>query len=214
MPPSARNDFLSALRLYPVIAAARSADDIPIAAASRVRAVFLLGGSILTLPDMAARLMDCGKYVFIHLDLCEGLGKDSAAVDWCAQAIRPHGLISTRSQCLKRASHLGMITIQRLFLVDSASLNGGIRHLMNDESDFVEVMPGLVGKAIARLRDTLSAPVIAGGMITEENEVYSALLSGASAVSTSRQALWNMEWRDFHADGKESADFSGRLGRP
>ena len=182
------NEFLDSLKAHPVIAAVRSEDDAAAAAASPVSAVFLLGGSILTLTDMARRLE--GKYVFVHLDLCEGLGRDSAAVDWCAQTVRPHGLISTRSQSLRHASQLGMITIHRLFLVDSGSLNGGIRRLMAEPPDLVEVMPGLVPKAITLLVNTLSAPVIAGGMITETRDVSQALTAGAAAVSTSEKSLW------------------------
>ena len=192
MDPAFRNEFLAALEQRPVIAAARAMADVRAAAESRVAAVFLLGGSILTLPDMTAALREAGKYVFIHLDLCEGLGKDAAAVEWCARTLRPAGLISTRSQLLKKAAQQDMMTIHRLFLVDSSSLNGGIRHLTANPPDLIEVLPGLVPKAIAHLKDTLGLPVIAGGMVTEEKDVAQALAAGALAVSSSARALWKM----------------------
>lgn len=188
-----RDDFLRDVLLRPVIAAARTAKDAADAARSPVAAVFLLGGSILTLPEMVKALRNAGKYVFVHLDLCDGLGKDDAAVEWCARTLRPDGLISTRSQLLKRAGELNLMTIQRIFLVDSSSLSGGIRHLKANPPDMIEVLPGLVPKAITRLRDTLNLPVIAGGMITEEQEVRQALSAGALAVSSSESALWNMK---------------------
>jgi len=184
-------EFLEAVRQRPVIAAVRTPEDVAIASQSAVAAVFLLGGSILTLEDMVKTLRRAGKYVFIHLDLCDGLGKDNAAVEWCFQTLRPDGLISTRSQLLKRAGELGMMTIQRIFLVDSSSLSGGIRHLKASAPDLVEVLPGLVPKAITHLSETLSIPVIAGGMVTEERDVEQALLAGALAVSSSRKALWS-----------------------
>ncbi len=192
MDPAFRNEFLAALEQRPVIAAARAMADVRAAAESRVAAVFLLGGSILTLPDMTAALREAGKYVFIHLDLCEGLGKDAAAVEWCARTLRPDGLISTRSQLLKKAAQQDMMTIHRLFLVDSSSLNGGIRHLTANPPDLIEVLPGLVPKAITHLKDTLGLPVIAGGMVTEEKDVAQALAAGALAVSSSARALWKM----------------------
>ena len=192
MDPAFRNEFLAALEQRPVIAAARAMADVRAAAESRVAAVFLLGGSILTLPDMTAALREAGKYVFIHLDLCEGLGKDAAAVEWCARTLRPDGLISTRSQLLKKAAQQDMMTIHRLFLVDSSSLNGGIRHLTADPPDLIEGLPGLVPKAITHLKDTLGLPVIAGGMVTEEKDVAQALAAGALAVSSSARALWKM----------------------
>ena len=187
-----RDEFLKAVHQRPVIAAARSPEDAAEAAKSRVAAVFLLGGSILTLPEMTQALRCAGKFVFIHLDLCEGLGRDAAAVEWCARTLRPDGLISTRSQLLKAAAGQGMMTNHRLFLMDSSSLNGGIRHLAANPPDLIEVLPGLVPKAITRLRETLEPPVIAGGMVTEEKDVAQALGAGALAVSSSERALWRM----------------------
>ena len=192
MGPEKRSEFLSAVHQRPVIAAARTMEDAREAAGSRVAAVFLLGGSILTLPEMTATLREAGKYVFIHLDLCDGLGRDAAAVQWCAQTLAPDGLISTRSQLLRKAAEQGMMTIHRLFLVDSSSLNGGIRHLTANPPDLIEVLPGLVPKAITYLRDTLNLPVIAGGMVTEERDVEQALSAGALAVSSSSRTLWRM----------------------
>ena len=184
--------FLDAVTQRPVIAAARTKEDVTAAAASPAAAVFLLGGSIMTLPDMVSVLRRANKYVFVHLDLCEGLGRDSAAVDWCAAMLRPDGLISTRSQLLKRAGELNLMTIQRLFLVDSSSLTGGMKHIMTNPPDLIEVLPGLVPKAITLLRETLGLPVIAGGMVTEDRDVEQALSAGALAVSSSRRTLWRM----------------------
>ena len=192
MRPARRDEFLAAVHQRPVIAAARTMEDAREAAARRVAAGFLLGGSILTLPEMTAALRSAGKYVFIHLDLCDGLGRDAAAVEWCARTLSPDGLISTRSQLLRMAAEQDMMTIHRLFLVDSSSLSGGIRHLTANPPDLIEVLPGLVPKAITRLRDTLDLPVIAGGMVTEERDVEQALSAGALAVSSSSRALWRM----------------------
>ena len=85
-----------------------------------------------------------------------------------------------------------MLTIHRLFLVDSSSLRGGMRHIAANPPDLIEVLPGLVPKAISQLRDTLNLPVIAGGMVTEERDVEQALTAGALAVSSSERGLWRM----------------------
>ncbi|MBR0463286.1 MAG: glycerol-3-phosphate responsive antiterminator [Clostridia bacterium] len=190
MPSSATSHFLDALAQHRVIAAARGEEGVLRAVSSPVSTVFLLNGSILTLPDMTAFLKAAGKTVFIHIDLCEGLGKDASAVTWCARNCKPDGLISTRSQLLRCASDMGLMTIQRVFLVDSSSLEGGIRHIKAAPPDMIEVLPGLVPKAITRLRDELRLPVIAGGMITQRSDVQTALEAGASAVSVSDEKLW------------------------
>ncbi len=184
--------FLARLQNKPVIAAVRSEKDLESAATSPAAAVFLLCGSLMSLPAMVERVHRMGKLVFVHLDLTEGLGRDNAAVDWCSLALRPDGVISTRPQLLRYAHSLGLMTIQRLFLMDSESLQNGLRLLKSNPPDLVEVLPGLVPKAISRLRESLQLPVIAGGMVTQEEDLRRALGAGACAVSTSDRALWNL----------------------
>jgi glycerol uptake operon antiterminator len=79
--------------------------------------------------------------------------------------------------------------VQRVFLLDSASIKSGIQLIDQCRPDFVEVMPGVIPKAIGQFR-TAGRPVIAGGMVTERNEVIEALKAGALAVSTSSRGLW------------------------
>ena len=182
--------FLNALKQRPVIASARDLQQVERAAASEVPAIFLLGGSILNLKALADCARAGGKRVFIHLDLLGGLGRDAAAVEWCAQQIEPDGMISTRAPLLKRASELGLMTIQRLFVMDSSSLRHGVNLFRTYAPDMLEVLPGLVPKAITQLRQEVGKPIIAGGMITQLGEVTQALTAGAAGVSTSVEALW------------------------
>lgn len=180
------------LTMRPVIAAVRDDEGVRQAAASPVAAVFLLGGSILTLEEQVHMLRGAGKLVFLHMDLCEGLGRDAASVRWCARNLELNGVISTKSALLKAAAEAGLTTIQRMFLMDSASLTSGMKLMKGCMPDMVELMPGLVPKAIAAVGGKLNIPVIAGGMVTEDQEVAQALAAGALAVSTSDRRLWRM----------------------
>ena len=182
----------NALSLHPVIAAARTEDAVARAAESPVAAVFLLGGSIANLKSMVKRVHDGGKYAFLHIDLAEGLGRDDAAVDWCVRELNVDGLISTRPQLIRKASEMGIITIQRLFLMDSSSFAHGQRLLKNTPPDMAEVLPGIAPKAVRQLCAALNKPVIAGGMITERCEILEALDAGALAVSVSDERLWRL----------------------
>ena len=58
-------------------------------------------------------------------------------------------------------------------------------------ADLVEIMPGVIGKVIARVANG-STPVIAGGLIETKDELLGALSHGALAVSTGKQELWYM----------------------
>lgn len=182
----------NALSLHPVIAAARTEDAVARAAESPVAAVFLLGGSIANLKSMVKRVHDGGKYAFLHIDLAEGLGRDDAAVEWCVRELNVDGLISTRPQLIRKASEIGIITIQRLFLMDSSSFAHGQRLLKNTPPDMAEVLPGIAPKAVRQLCAALNKPVIAGGMITERCEILEALDAGALAVSVSDERLWRL----------------------
>lgn len=188
-----RNEMIGLLGRYPVIAAVRSPEAVERVIAAKSPVVFMLFGSILDIDGQVKRLQDAGKRVLLHLDLMEGLGQDAAAVRWCAQKVRPDGVISTRPKLLKAAEEEGLITVQRLFLMDSMSFDRSVKLLRSSAPCMAEVLPGLVPKAISQLAQSIDSPVIAGGMITEPAEVMRALKAGALAVSTGEERLWNLE---------------------
>jgi len=177
----------------PVIPAARTPEAVARAADTDSAVIFLLGGSLLTLPDMIRITYLNGKRAFVHLDLADGLGRDEVAVRWCVEHLRADGIISTKPGLLKAASDMGAITIQRLFLMDSTSFEHGKRMLRNTPPDMAEVLPGIAPKAIRQLCEALNKPVIAGGLITEAREIALALQAGAAAVSVGDEKLWNLK---------------------
>ena len=61
--------------------------------------------------------------------------------------------------------------------------------LRHTKPDFMELMPGVIGKSIRRF-SSFGTPVIAGGLIETKQELTEALGSGATAVSTGRKELW------------------------
>ena len=185
--------FVTELKARPIIAAVRDARSLDAACRSGAKVIFLLGGRLLELEDWVGRARERDKRVLLHLDLCEGLGRDAAAVDYCAARIRPDGVISTRAPLIKCAAEYGLETVQRLFLMDSQSFVSGVKLLKNSPCALVEVLPGLVPKAISFIGAELGRPVIAGGMITTRAEVAQALRAGAVAVSTSCAQLWDAD---------------------
>lgn len=186
-------DLYSTLRGAPVIAAVRGRDQLLSAAQSPVRFIFLLGGDLFTLPELVKTAQEAGKLPFVHLDLVDGLSRDAAAVRWIARVAKPCGVLSTRGPLLRAAAEEGLRTVLRIFLVDSSSLETGVRMVKSCGPDLVEVMPGLVTRAITGLKHKIEPPVIAGGMMERAQDVSAALAAGVLAVSTSRQALWTKE---------------------
>ena len=176
----------------PVIAAVRAPELLRRACDSRVRLVFLLGGDLFTLPELVQTIRDAGKVPFVHMDLLDGIGRDAAGVRWIAEVARPDGVLSTRVPLLKMAAGQGLQTILRMFLVDSSSVETGTR-LAKSQVDMIEIMPGLVTRAIAALCGRVERPIIAGGMMERAIDVERALAAGAVAVSTSEPSLWMWE---------------------
>ncbi len=145
----------------------------------------------ISLPTIERRIKEthaAGKRLFIHIDLAEGLGKDRTGVEYLASC-GADGLISTRGQLIRYAREAGLLTVQRFFLLDTQSLSGVTGMVANTSPDYVEVIPGVIGKAIERFSGG-RVPVIAGGLIETKAEVTEALRCGAAAVSTSCQDLW------------------------
>lgn len=181
------------LHTCPVIAAVRDEKQLRRALVSPVAVVFLLGGDIFTLPQWVRAAREADKRVFVHLDLMEGVSRDTAGVRWVARQARPTGVLSTRAQLIRLAADEGLRTVLRVFMVDASSMETGERAVKGCAPDLVEVMPGLVTRAVKLLGERIAPPVIAGGMLALTRDVRAALRAGALAASTSNETLWHAD---------------------
>ncbi|MCA0971634.1 glycerol-3-phosphate responsive antiterminator [Halobacillus litoralis] len=131
------------------------------------------------------------KKVLIHIDLVQGLKADDYGMEYIAQEVKPDGIISTRAHIIKLAKKQKMLSIQRLFLIDSQAVEHNLNIIKKTQPDYVEVLPGLLPGMIREIKDQVGVPVIAGGLIRKPEEVSQAFESGASAITTSRSELWS-----------------------
>ena len=184
--------LLELLDAGPVIAAVKDDGGLAQALESDVSVLFLLYGDILTIRDTVARVRAAGKRAFVHLDLIDGLAAREVSADFIARNTAADGVISTKTPLTRRARELGLVAIQRIFLLDSMALAKVERHFSAESADLVEVLPGLMPKIIRRLCATTGKPIIAGGLITDKEDVTGALGAGAVAVSTTNPAVWRM----------------------
>lgn len=134
-----------------------------------------------------------GKHIFLHADLIQGLKSDLYAAEFICQNIRPYGIISTRANTLEIAKKRGLVTVQRIFLLDSRSVETGTRLLEQIRPDMVELLPGLIPQMIREIRQKITVPVIAGGLIRNKQDVAAAFAAGAAGISTSRKELWQLQ---------------------
>ena len=186
-------DWMAALRENPVIAACRSAESAHTADLNRICVIFILGGTIFDLPGLVKEAKESGKLLFVDIDLLKGIGKDAPGVRFLAKESHVDGVITTRSNLIKSIQKEGLVAVQRLFVLDSESLAGGLGVIEKSAPDAVEVLPGLIlPKIMHRIRTVTSVPVIAGGLITEENEIHEILNSGALGISTTSSPLFSL----------------------
>jgi glycerol uptake operon antiterminator len=174
----------------PIIAAVRDKDSFFAACNSGCEVIFLLSANVLELESLARTAHAKQKKLFLHIDLAEGVGKDSYGVRHVA-ALGIDGIVSTRVSMIRAARECGMECVQRFFMVDSRSIDTALEAIRNAKPDMIEIMPGITTKAITRLSGHVSVPIIAGGLLDDQREIDAAFAAGAAAVSTGTADLWN-----------------------
>ncbi|WP_035300852.1 glycerol-3-phosphate responsive antiterminator [Brevibacillus thermoruber] len=175
---------------HQTIAAVQSEADVDDAIKSDVNIVFLLTGSIFNVKELVDRIKQAGKGVFLHMEFIEGIAPDKSGVAYVAQYIAPTGIISTRSNLIRVAKEMGLMAIQRIFLIDRNAVIKGIKVVEQSMPDAVEVMPGVMPRVIQEMTGLTPLPIIAGGLVGTKQEIDDALAAGALAVSVGTKDLW------------------------
>ena len=179
--------LLDCLACNPVIAAVQQ-ERLQAALEAPVSIIFHLGINLMDAEAVISQVHNAGKYIFVHIDLAEGIGKDRSGIRYLAQC-GVDGIISTKSQLIRYAKEQNLITVQRFFALDSRGVDSIGEMARNTNPHLMEIMPGVIGKILSRFSSG-SIPVIAGGLIQTKSEVTEALGCGAAAVSTGCPELW------------------------
>lgn len=185
--------FYEAVAAGPVIAAVKDPQGLArCLQEENIRVVFLLFGDICSIGDLVTQVKDAGRIAIVHADLVTGLsGSREIAVDYIRQATRADGIISTRPNFIRRAKELGLYTILRVFIIDSMALSS-IESLEKVRPDFLDILPGVMPKTIRKICGMVHTPVLAGGLIADKEDVFSALSAGAMAISTTNPEIWSL----------------------
>lgn len=157
---------------------------------SPAQVIFYQSANLLTAAERVREAHAAGKFIVIHMDLAEGIGKDRSGLRYLSQ-LGVDGIISTKIQLIRQAKDLGLLTVQRFFALDSKGLESIEDMLRNSEPDLIEIVPGVIPKVLERFAKG-NTPVIAGGLLETKAELTTALGCGVIAVSTGRTELWYM----------------------
>lgn len=130
------------------------------------------------------------KKVILHADLIQGLKTDAYGFEFLIREVKPDGIISTRGNVIALAKKNHLMTIQRLFLLDSQALEHNIKLISQVKPDYIEILPGIIPSVIKEVYEKTGIPIIAGGLIRTAEDIELAYGGGAKAVSTSQPELW------------------------
>lgn len=184
--------FQEILEDCPIIAAVKDAAGLEESLQSDSQIIFLLFGDVCSISRHTDRVKAAGKLAFIHMDLINGLSNKEVAVDFIREYTGADGIISTKPQLVKRAKELHMFGILRIFVIDSIAFGNIGKQCACLTPDAVEILPGLMPKIIRRLCGPVAVPIIAGGLISDKEDVMNALEAGAMAISATNSKVWFM----------------------
>ncbi|WP_242973054.1 glycerol-3-phosphate responsive antiterminator [Anaeromicrobium sediminis] len=187
-----KNLFYDKIQENPMIAAIRNIEDVDKVIKSPCEICFLLSGDIFNLKGVIQKLKESDKLVYVHVDLLEGFSKDTVALRYIYENMKPDGIITTKTHLIKKARTLGIFAIQRLFILDTISLETGIKTAKSIQPDAIEILPGIIPKIIKKLKKEINIPVIAGGLISDKEDIIEGLKAGAMGISASNEKLWYM----------------------
>ncbi|MGM0501067.1 MAG: glycerol-3-phosphate responsive antiterminator [Bacillota bacterium] len=181
---------------HPIIAAIKDLDDLKEVPRDKVDVIFILRSKISNLAKIVEQAMELDVLVFLHIDMVKGIGKDKEAIRYLSREIGIDGIVTTKSYLIKAAKKKDLITIQRLFLLDSESLRTGVNIVESTKPDLIEVLPGLViPEMIEKIKENIDIPIIAGGLVRNKGQVEKILDSDVAAISTSQKELWYKKYR-------------------
>ncbi len=154
-----------------------------------IRIVFILYGNICNLSEIVEKVRRSGKTAMVHADLVSGLSGREIAVQF-VQGTGADGIISTKPSLINEARKLGMFSVLRVFLLDSMAFENIEKEIKICRPDAVEILPGLMPKVIRKISEQHRTPLIAGGLISDKEDVMGALDAGAVSVSSTNEEVW------------------------
>jgi glycerol-3-phosphate responsive antiterminator len=185
-----KKEFKEALLDSPIIAAIKDEEGLEKCKNSDSHVIFILYGDICSIPDIVDEVKASGKIALVHLDLIAGLNSKEIAVDFIRKYTRADGIITTKPALIKRARELSLYTILRLFVIDSMAYENIDRQLAAARPDVIEILPALMPKVIGRICRQTSIPVIAGGLVSDKEDIMELLEAGVTSISSTNPNVW------------------------
>ena len=183
-------DLGAILAENPIIAAVKDDKGLERALLTDWRIICVISGNVCSVSGLVERIKSDHKLVMVHIDLIDGLSSKDVAVAFLRQNTQADGVISTKPAIVKAAKEQGLLAIQRFFLIDSLAMANIQKYTEVQAADAIEILPATMPKIIRKITATCRLPIIAGGLISDKEDILLALQNGAAAVSSTNQEVW------------------------
>src|SRR5699024_3711112 len=118
--------------------------------------IIIINADIRTINQVAKKIQDTDKLIFVHLDLMKGLKRDPSGIEYLANHVGIDGIVTTNGSLIQTAKRLRLLTIQRVFILDSASIEQGVKSIRENRPDAVEILPGI---AVPHILDKIKVTI-------------------------------------------------------
>jgi len=180
---------LNIANLEKVIAAIWDDKLFELALQYKMNSIFLLQGSINTLPRMARKVKSVGGILFVDIDFVAGLQADEEGLLFLKKN-GIDGVITTKTRIVKFARDMNMPVVLRFFAIDSHAVDRGLEQIRNYSPDYVEILPGVAAlKVLDRIKIT-NTDVIAAGLLDDIKDIEKIFENNIMHISTSSIKVW------------------------
>lgn len=175
-----------------VIPSVRRLRDLGAAIAAPSEYVLLSEVHIGNLQTLASQCIAKGKQVLVQADLIGGFRADRDGIKLLRNMFNVAGVLSQNTYVVAAAKKASMLAIQRVFVMDSRSLDRAASAWNEARPDGIEVLPGAMAQRHYKFFQPLAtdSALIAGGMITTEEETNELFDVGYNAITASATHLW------------------------
>ena len=185
-----KKELKEAIEDSPIITAVKDDEGLEKALSCDSRIIFILYGDVLSIKNIVGRVKESGKLAFVHMDLIHGLQQKEIAVDFIKESTACDGIISTKANLISRGKELGLYTVMRFFAIDSMAYENIEKQMKLTKPDIIEVLPGPMPKVVKKIVGLAKCPVIAGGLVSDKEDVLLLLDAGASCISSTNEKVW------------------------
>jgi glycerol uptake operon antiterminator len=179
------------LSLQKVIPAIENYKTLKLFLKSDIEYCVLLDFQLVELDEIIFQLKQQNKKILIHIDLIKGLTPNEFGAIYLIQKLKVDGIISTKNSAVVTAKKRGIISVQRIFLKDTLSLNKSLQVVEKVQPDYLEILPAISTAILPKIVKSSHQKVICGGLIQSKKEIDNCLNNGAIGVTTSNPKFWD-----------------------